>query len=173
MGDFIQPPPNMQPVAIYEDGGGLVSKYQAMAQQYRLEGRKVKIMGSCRSACVLALSVPTTCVAPGAVVKAHYAYEQDTGTIRYDITRNMMSDLPDSVRNRLEPNLGRSYNQRTTLNYNDLVSLGIPSCSGEKPKELIKVTSHKVKTVRVVAQSPTNPLGQLMGMIRRGLNGTP
>ena len=58
MGDFTAPPPNNAPVAIYEDGGGLVKKYQEMAFQYKLEGRKVKILGSCRSACVLALSVP-------------------------------------------------------------------------------------------------------------------
>lgn len=152
MGDFINPPPNMRPVAIYEDGGGLVSKYQAMAQQYRLEGRKVKIMGSCRSACVLALSVPTTCVAPGAVVKAHYAYEKDTETIRYDVTNSMMSDLPEQIRNRIEPYLARSYNSKTTLDYSDLISLGVPSC-GKQP--------------RVVAQSPENPINLLFGYLRR------
>lgn len=173
MGDFIQPPPNMQPVAIYEDGGGLVSKYQAMAQQYRLEGRKVKIMGSCRSACVLALSVPTTCVSPGAVVKAHYAYEQDTGIIRKDITTSMMNDLPEKIRNRLEPNLSKSYNYKTTLSYRDLVSLGVPSCDGSKPKEPITVVSHRVKSTRIVAQSPSNPLSQFVGFVRRSINGTP
>lgn len=152
MGDFIQPPPNMQPVAIYEDGGGLVSKYQAMAQQYRLEGRKIKIMGSCRSACVLALSVPTTCVAPGAVIKAHYAYELDTKIIRYDVTNRMMSDLPERIRNQLEPNLGRSYNSKTILNYKDLVSLGVPSCSDNH---------------HVVAQTLADPIDLLLGYIRR------
>lgn len=171
MGDFIQPPPNMQPVAIYEDGGGLVSKYEAMAQQYRLEGRKVKIMGSCRSACVLALSVPTTCVMPKAVVKAHFAYESDTGRIRQDITHEMMWQLPDKIRARLEPNLTRGYNAKTILNYYDLVGLGVPSCLGDKP---VVVKSHKVKSTRVVAQSqPTNPISQFFNSIRSKFNGRP
>jgi len=169
MGDFIQPPPNMQPVAIYEDGGGLVSKYQAMAQQYRLEGRRVKIVGSCRSACILALSVPTTCVARGAVVKAHYAYEQNTGAIRYDVTNTMMQDLPERIRNRIEPNLGRNYNYKTTLNYNDLVGLGVPSCD----QELVAVRSHKVKSVPIESKSAFNPFSQIVGYIRKNVNGSP
>ena len=164
MGDFLNVPPNMEPVAIYEDGGGLVTKYQAMAQRYRLEGRRIKISGSCRSACVLALSVPTTCVMPRAVVKAHLAYESDTGRVRQDITREMMWQLPDKVRARLEPNLTRDYNAKTTLNYYDLVSLGVPSCLGDKP---VIVKSHKVKSTRVVAQSqPTNIISQFFNMIR-------
>jgi hypothetical protein len=93
MGDFTTPPPNNAPVAIYEDGGGLVTKYQQMAMQYRLEGRKVKILGSCRSACVMALSVPNVCVGPNAVVKAHQAYEADTGVRRPDVTAVMMNSL--------------------------------------------------------------------------------
>ena len=169
MGDFIQPPPNMQPVAIYEDGGGLVSKYQDMAMQYRLEGRRVKIMGSCRSACILALSVPTTCVAKGAVVKAHYAYEQNTGKIRYDITNVMMQDLPERIRNRIEPNLSREYNYKTTLHYNDLVGLGVQPCN----QELVTVRSHKVKSVSVDNRSNLNPFSQIVGYIRKNVNGSP
>ena len=171
MGDFLNVPPNMEPVAIYEDGGGLVSKYEAMAQRYRLEGRRVKISGSCRSACVLALSVPTTCVMPRAVVKAHLAYEVDTGRVRQDITREMMWQLPDKIRARLEPNLTRGYNAKTTLNYYDLIGLGVPSCLGDKS---IVVKSHRVKSVNVVAQSQvTNPITQFFNNIRSKINGHP
>lgn len=171
MGDFLNAPPNMEPVAIYEDGGGLVSKYEAMAQRYRLEGRRVKISGSCRSACVLALSVPTTCVMPKAVVKAHLAYEADTGRVRQDITHEMMWQLPNKIRDRLEPNLTRGYNAKTTLNYYDLVGLGVPSCLGDRS---VIVKSRPVKSTRVVAQSQTtNPISQLFSTIRSKLNGRP
>jgi hypothetical protein len=74
MQDFLHTPLGSAPVAIIEDGGGYVTEYQRKAQQYTFEGRRVEIRGSCRSACVLALSVPDVCVAPGAVVRAHHAY---------------------------------------------------------------------------------------------------
>jgi hypothetical protein len=161
MGDFTAPPPNNAPVAIYEDGGGLVNKYREMALRYRLE-----IVGSCRSACVLALSVPTVCVMPGAVVKAHQAYEQDTGRARPDITYQMMSSLPDQIRARLEPNITREYNSKTTLRYRDLVSLGVKSCN--------TVASDNVRMVKVKQKTVTsNPIADLFSTIRRKFNGTP
>lgn len=163
MGDFTAPPPNNAPVAIYEDGGGLVKKYQEMAFQYRLEGRKVKILGSCRSACVLALSVPNVCVGKNAVVKAHQAYEADTGVSRPDITYQMMSSLPDRVRQRLEPNVTKAYNPRTILDYDDLVSLGIKPCDSYRI----------VKTKPVSHPLTVNPIASLIASIRSKFNGTP
>ena len=163
MGDFTAPPPNTAPVAIYEDGGGLVTKYQQMAWQYRLEGRKVKILGSCRSACVLALSVPNVCVGPRAVVKAHQAYERDTGVRRADVTSSMMSSLPDRIRAQLEPNLTQEYNSKTTLHYSDLVRLGVKPCD--------TVTIVKVKHINHPVE--INPIASLISSIRSKVNGTP
>jgi len=174
--DFTTPPPNMEPVAIYNDGGGLVDKYRIAAFQYRLEGRQVKILGSCRSACVLALSVPNVCVGPNAVVKAHHAYEQRTGIIRADVTESMMRELPENIRREIQPNISRQYNEAATLDYKELLALGIPDCNNTAPKnkEMITVRSHKVKSVRIVAQTkPTNPVGQFFNMIRSKFNGTP
>lgn len=156
MGDFVAPPPNHEPVAIYEDGGGLVKKYEEMAYQYRLEGRQVKILGSCRSACVLALSVPKVCVGPNAVVKAHQAYEKDTGMVRPDITAIMMSNLPVQIRQRLEPNISKYYNAKTTLRYDDLVSLGVKPCDSYRTIK-VKPVSHLLTA---------NPISSLIASIR-------
>lgn len=141
MGDFLYPPPNMEPVAIYSDGGGVVEKYQQAAAQYRLEGREVRINGSCRSACVLALSVPNVCVSPGAVVKAHQAYETYSGRERPDITAEMMGSLPYAIRARLEPNIRREYWSGSILGYSDLVSLGIRPCGQRARNGGYKVAS--------------------------------
>lgn len=172
--DFTTPPPNMQPVAIYEDGGGLVDKYRIMAAQYRLEGRQVKILGSCRSACVLALSVPNVCVGPGAVVKAHHAYEEKSGKVRPDITASMMQDLPYNIRSKIEPNIGREYNSGSTLTYRELIGLGIPDCSKTKvaTNQVDPSKFRKVKSVKVVAQTPmTNPITQFFNIIRSKIDG--
>lgn len=163
MGDFTAPPPNNAPVAIYEDGGGLVKKYQQMALQYQLEGRKVKILGSCRSACVMALSVPNVCVGQNAVVKAHMAYESDTGVRRPDITAVMMESLPVKIRQRLEPNITQEYNRKTTLYYRDLVNLGVKPCD-----------TYQVVKVKPVSHPLTvNPIASLISSIRSKLNGNP
>jgi len=161
MGDFVAPPPNHEPVAIYEDGGGLVKKYEEMAYQYRLEGRQVKILGSCRSACVLALSVPKVCVGPNAVVKAHQAYEKDTGIVRPDITAIMMSNLPVQIRQRLEPNISKYYNAKTTLRYDDLVGLGVKPCDNSQVSKY-----HTVKVKPVSHSLAANPISSLFASIR-------
>ena len=161
MGDFVAPPPNHEPVAIYEDGGGLVKKYEEMAYQYKLEGRQVKILGSCRSACVLALSVPKVCVGPNAVIKAHQAYEKDTGIVRPDITAIMMSNLPVQIRQRLEPNISKYYNAKTTLRYDDLVSLGVKPCDNSQVSKY-----HTVKVKPVSHSLAANPISSLFASIR-------
>jgi len=175
--DFI-PPPNLEPVAIYNDGGGLVEKYRMAAYQYKMEGRQVKILGSCRSACVLYLSVPKVCVGPNAVVKAHHAYEQATGVLRPDYTASMMRELPSNIREKLEPNITRSYNQSATLTYHELIALGVPDCRSMKPqkRDMVTVAQHRVKSVRTELTKPTkslNPIAQLFGAIRSKFDGTP
>jgi phage baseplate assembly protein gpV len=129
MGAFLSPPADVrQPVVIYNDSGGIVIDYEKAAARYRLEGRKVEIRGSCRSACILALSVPTVCVSPGAIVKAHHAYEVGTRTPRVDVTERMLGELPPKISQRLSGKVDVNYNTSATLTYTQLVSLGVASC---------------------------------------------
>lgn len=142
MSQFLYTPPNNAPVVIYADGGGLVNNYFDKAHQYTLEGRRVEIRGSCRSACLLALSVKNVCVGPGAVVKAHHAYEQTTGAVRSDYTDRMLSELPRAVKDRLAGKIQKNYNPAATLDYSELRALGIPACgkpstvATDRPKEM-------------------------------------
>lgn len=156
MSPFLYPPPDVkQPVAIYNDGGGLVDAYIAQARKYRLEKRRVEIRGSCRSACIMALSVPTVCVAPGAVVKAHNAYEQSTGTIRPDVTDMMLSELPYRIRVRLDGKIKTFYSTEATLDYDDLRSLGINDCNSKTVKTVAKDKEEPLK-IKIM-----NPFGGL------------
>lgn len=132
---FLYPPPDIkQPVIIREDGGGEVRDYEWALYQYNQEQRRVEIRGSCRSACLMALGVKNVCVAPGAIVKAHHAYEKKSGIIREDVTNKMLSYLPSKIRNRLDGKIRVNYTPDSTLDYNQLVSLGVKSC--EKPSSV-------------------------------------
>lgn len=156
MSPFLYPPPNNAPVVIVEDGGGLVDKYIEQAHQYALEKRRVEIRGSCRSACIMALSVPKVCVAPGAVVKAHHAYEQRTGNIRPDVTNKMLSELPANVRDRLQGHIYRNYQPDSVLDYSDLRQLNIPDCDNKKV--LVKNETKNQGTMRNIKFKILNPL---------------
>lgn len=129
MQDFIHTPVGSAPVEIYEDGGGLVTEYQRKALQYAFEHRRVEIRGSCRSACILALSVPDVCAAPSAVVKAHFAYEEKSRKIRRDVTDEMLGALPQNIREAIETNIQTNYTPGATLTYAELRRLGIPPCT--------------------------------------------
>ena len=145
MGDFIHPPSGYAPVAIYEDGGGLVDQYRNAAWEYNLTGRQVKILGSCRSACIYALSVKNVCVGPNAVVKAHMAYERDTKVLRQDITARMMDALPARIYERLNGNITKEYNSKTILTYQDLISLGVRKCFSQVYAKDTKYTTLTTK----------------------------
>ena len=132
MSPFLYPPPNNAPVVIYEDGGGLVDKYMEQAYKYSLEGRRVEIRGSCRSACLLALSVPNVCITPEAVVKTHHAYEERTGVVREDMTNKMLAELPAKIRSELEGKIQKNYTAESTLDYAKLRRLNVPDCSSQR-----------------------------------------
>ena len=130
---FLYPPPDIrQPVIIREDGGGEVTQYMAKAFEYKIEGRRVEIRGSCRSACLLALSVPKVCVTEGAVVKAHHAYESATGSLRPDVTNKMLAELPSNIRQELDGKIQRNYTADSTLTYDELRKLNVPDCNSTK-----------------------------------------
>lgn len=128
MGEFLNPPAIYSPVVINNDGGGLVDSYEEAVRRYTIEGREVRIKGSCRSACILSLSVPNVCVYPSAVVKAHNAYEQNTGIRRPDVTARMLSSLPTRIQSKLRGQISDLYNSHTILTGNELIKLGVRQC---------------------------------------------
>lgn len=139
--DLPPPPPA---IVITEDGGGTVTKYEAMVDRYSAENREVRIMGSCRSACILYLGASNVCVGPNAVVKAHEAYEPYSNRNRPDVTAEMMNRIPARISARLAPYITEHYNKMTTLNYSQLVELGVRPCGSDhtvaatdKPKQSI------------------------------------
>jgi hypothetical protein len=137
MSDFTEPPAIYRPVVINNDGGGLVDSYESAVRRYTVEGREVRIKGSCRSACILSLAVPNVCVYPNAVVKAHNAYEQNTGRRRPDVTARMLAFLPTRIQSRLNGRVTDSYNTQTVLSGSELISLGIRQCGEEKHKPVV------------------------------------
>ena len=161
MGDFINNQAAHNPIVIYQDGGGLVTKYQNAAMQYNLERRQVKILGECRSACILALSVKNVCVGPKAVVMAHMAYEKDTGIRRPDVTAQMIDTLPYRVKAHLEGHIEREYTPHTTMNYATLKSLGIKECVKDVYAK-DEVSENKNKRLHIL-----NPLNLIGALLRR------
>ena len=144
VGDFLND--TGRTIVIRNDGGGDVDEFYNQANKYTRTGQRVEIRGSCRSACTFALIVPNVCVAPGAVVKWHLAYETISKVRRYDISANMLSELPPRIKEviRLE-NLTADYNPRATLTYSQLIELGIPDCDSG------------VREARAVTYDPSRP----------------
>jgi hypothetical protein len=122
-------PSSSGPVIITNDGGGVVTTYQDAVYRYNTQHRRVEIRGSCRSACTLALAVNNVCVASGAILKWHHAYNPATGAPVYSVTNDMMAMTPTKIRRLVEPNIGINYNPNATLNYQQLVALGVPDCA--------------------------------------------
>jgi hypothetical protein len=139
MGIFLYSPPPGYAVVINEDRGGIVQAYQDAAARYTAEGRKVEIRGSCRSACTLALTVPNVCVASGAVVAWHHAYEPTSKKIRPEVTSSMLKKLPPAIRSRIDGKIQENYTPEATLDYSQLLSLGVPDCDSNP---------YKTKTVK-------------------------
>lgn len=140
MATFLSPPPDVAPIVIYNDGGGVVDDYLRQARVYTVEGRRVEIRGSCRSACIVALSVPTVCVAPGAEVKAHQAYDKNTGKVMPEYTARLLEALPPAIQRRLEGHVQVNYTTDATLTYTQLVQLGVRPCKGPVPREQLPFT---------------------------------
>ena len=129
MTGFLDMPPMPAPIVITDDRGGDVGEYSYAARLYKRQNRRVEIRGSCRSACLLALSVPNVCVTTNSVVKAHHAYEKAMGAIRYDITKQMLDTLPAAIQRALNGKIEKHYSVQATLGYFQLRLLGIRDCS--------------------------------------------
>jgi hypothetical protein len=128
MTTFLDLPKEPAAITITNDGGGLVYLYEQAVWRYRAQKRPVVINGSCRSACTLALAVPTVCVTPNAVVKFHHAYDTATGEPRLDVTEQMLGELPSQIAKAVRGKIGVNYSPEATLDFNRLVSLGVKAC---------------------------------------------
>lgn len=152
--DLPPPPPA---IVITEDGGGVVKKYEALVDRYSAENREVRIMGSCRSACILYLGARNVCVGPNAVVKAHMAYEPYTDINRPDVTAEMMSRIPVRISARLAPYITEKYNKMTTLSSSQLIELGVRPCGADKTVS----ASDKPRSQLIGHPKPADPMTKL------------
>lgn len=128
MGIVLHPPPAPAAIVINLDTGGYVDDYFAAAESFTRSQRPIEVRGECRSACTVLLEVPTLCVAPGAVFRWHHAYSKETGVLHPEVTQQMLSRLPPQISARLQGKIGKEYTAAASLNYQELVSLGVPDC---------------------------------------------
>ena len=110
-----------------KDVGGLVADYQARTEQYRAEGREVRLH-ECRSACTLALSLPNVCVYPSSLLKFHKAYDWNTKVRDEAVSAQLMAAYPPAIQARLG-GLTRDYRVLTGA---ELIALGVRDCSAEQ-----------------------------------------
>jgi hypothetical protein len=151
MGVFLSPPPDVAAIVIHNDGGGVVDSYKNAVRRYAREHRRIEIRGSCRSACTLALAVPTTCVGAGAVLRWHHAYNPQTGAVVLSVTQEMLSMTPVKVRQAVGPFIDVNYTEGATLNYQQLISLGVPDCDWRPPETF--ATTSPAKDVRTTVDT--------------------
>jgi hypothetical protein len=120
-------------IVVREDGGGLVEKYAWFVMKYNERGDKleVRIKGSCRSACTLALGVTNVCVYPTARVAWHHAYDYDTGAIDVHFDQMMLAAIPPRIAAQVNGKLSREFTDAATLTGVDLIKLGVKECQDD------------------------------------------
>lgn len=123
---YLTPPPAPAPVIVHKDVGGLVRDYQAQTEEYRREGREVRLH-ECRSACTMALSLPNVCVYPDSVLKFHQAYNAFNHEPDLSVSAELFSSYPAAVQSRL----GYLTRRYTVLSGAELIALGVRSCNGD------------------------------------------
>ena len=94
---YLEPPPLPSPVIVMKDVGGYVDQYRLRTEQFRVEGREVRLH-ECRSACTLALSLPNVCVYPSSLLKFHQAYHPETRVTNTDVSDELWRAYPQAVR---------------------------------------------------------------------------
>ena len=124
---YLDPPPFPAPVIVMKDVGGLVADYQARTEQYRAEGREVRLH-ECRSACTLALSLPNVCVYPSSLLKFHKAYDWNTKVRDEAVSAQLMASYPPAIQARLG-GLTRDYRVLTGV---ELIALGVRDCTADQ-----------------------------------------
>jgi len=131
MFDFILPPDEVKPIIILDDRGGRVRDYLKAAQTYTDQKREVRIIGLCRSACSLALSVPEVCVGPMATVMFHDAYDLKSGKINLAVTKEILDKMPPKIREVVSATVHKEFRAAATLDAKKLIKLGIRQCDKE------------------------------------------
>jgi hypothetical protein len=131
MFDFITPPDPPKPVIILDDRGGRVNDYMKAAQEYAAEGREVRIVGLCWSACSLALSVPNVCVGSMATVMFHDAYDRKSGKVNLSVTIDLLNQLPKNIRDKVSKTIQKDFHADSTLDASALIKLGVRKCERE------------------------------------------
>jgi hypothetical protein len=112
MFDFILPPDDVKPIIILDDRGGRVSAYIKATQNYTDQGREVRIIGLCWSACSLALSVPNVCVGPMATVMFHDAYNLRSGKTDSAATKDLFDRLPVKIQKAVDGMIEKGFSRR-------------------------------------------------------------
>jgi len=115
MFDFILPPDDVKPIIILDDRGGRVSAYIKATQNYTDQGREVRIIGLCWSACSLALSVPNVCVGPMATVMFHDAYYLKSGKTDPAATKGQLNWLPVKIQKVVDGRIQKIFTPRRCL----------------------------------------------------------
>jgi hypothetical protein len=118
------------PVVVVKDVGGFVADYQTQTAIYRATGREVRLH-ECRSACTLALSLPTVCVYKDSTLKFHLAYDPRNHVVNSQVSQQMFDSYPATVQVRLGT-LTRAYK---VLRGDELIALGVRDCNTPKPDE--------------------------------------
>ena len=128
MSALLHPPPAPAAIVIYDDGGGYVNDYKNVVMKYAAQNRQIKIKGSCRSACTLALSYTNACVYRTAVLQWHFAYFKYTGETDMATTEEMISWAPWNIQQQLRDNIRKDYSPGATLTGDELIAKGVREC---------------------------------------------
>ncbi len=131
MFDFILPPDDVKPIIILDDRGGRVSDYLKAAKNYVDQGREVRIIDLCWSACSLALSVPKVCVGSMATVMFHDAYDLKSGKTDTAATKDLLSKMPKKIQKAVGGMVQKEFHAAATLDAEKLMALGIRKCAKE------------------------------------------
>jgi hypothetical protein len=112
------------------DGGGALYRYFGAVMRADMLGQKVRISGTCISACTVYLGARNVCVEPDAVLWFHAAHVG--GRVDETATREMASYWPESVRAWAESagaTKALEFTRRRSLTGSDLIAMGMRACS--------------------------------------------
>ncbi|SHK63364.1 hypothetical protein SAMN05444000_1503 [Shimia gijangensis] len=145
------------PLVIYSDNGGKLSKYAVAVSNARAMNTSVKIKGKCQSACTLYLSMPQSqiCISRGASFVFHKAHGSSARLNNWG-TQFLLANYPAWVQNWINSKGGLS-NNLIRMNY-EYASRYLPPCSTQQSKQRrTLVRSVKPKTS---VQTHVSELGQ-------------
>lgn len=104
---------DIKEMTVIFDGGGYIDKYYEEVDQLNKDGIRVRIKGSCWSACTLYLTVKKVCVENTASFHFHAPRAQHNGQIVYstDTTKEFLNKYPAHIKAWIERNggLGRDW----------------------------------------------------------------